>query len=177
MCPRMAGNVRRWTSAKRLKGVGQPSECILDLERWIIPVHLGNHWTCALVDLAARGLTYFDSYHVRLYMGIVQKHVIDTIPHARAGGPGRAASPASLAIMSAPSMYMTPLRAQGEEREIVGALHMSVRNKIQGQATAGAPLRVHHEGQLLRTQGEERDILGASRICVRNKSWTSHSRI
>ncbi|KAK9845918.1 hypothetical protein WJX81_005972 [Elliptochloris bilobata] len=56
-------NVRRWTSAKRLAGVGQASECILDLERWIIPVHLGNHWTCALVDLSARSLTYYDSYH------------------------------------------------------------------------------------------------------------------
>ena len=71
----MAGNVRRWTSAKRLKGVGQPSECILDLERWVIPVHLGNHWTCALVDLAARRLTYFDSYHVRACLALVRVRV------------------------------------------------------------------------------------------------------
>jgi len=28
-------------------------------------VHLGNHWTCAMVDLAARALVYYDSYHVR----------------------------------------------------------------------------------------------------------------
>lgn len=57
--------MRRWTSAKRLAGVGQASECILDVDRWVIPVHLGNHWTCAVVDLTARSLTYYDSYHVR----------------------------------------------------------------------------------------------------------------
>ncbi len=57
--------MRRWTTAKRLAKAGQASGCILDVDRWVIPVHLGNHWTCAMVDLAARALVYYDSYHVR----------------------------------------------------------------------------------------------------------------
>ena len=30
-----------------------------------MPVHLGNHWTCAVIDLAAQELVYYDSMGVR----------------------------------------------------------------------------------------------------------------
>ena len=30
----------------------------------IMPVHLGNHWTCAVIDLAAKELVYHDSMGV-----------------------------------------------------------------------------------------------------------------
>ncbi|KAK9901672.1 hypothetical protein WJX75_007814 [Coccomyxa subellipsoidea] len=53
--------VQRWTLPKKLKMQNQQSESILDLERVIVPVHLGNHWTCALIDLAAQELVYYDS--------------------------------------------------------------------------------------------------------------------
>ena len=30
-----------------------------------MPVHLGNHWTCAVIDLPAQELVYYDSMGVR----------------------------------------------------------------------------------------------------------------
>ncbi len=42
----------------------QQSESILDVERVIVPVHLGNHWTCALIDLVAKEIVYYDSLGV-----------------------------------------------------------------------------------------------------------------
>ncbi|CAL8468186.1 g7725 [Coccomyxa elongata] len=53
--------VRRWTLPKKLKLQNQQSESILDVERVIVPVHLGNHWTCALIDLVAKEIVYYDS--------------------------------------------------------------------------------------------------------------------
>ena len=44
------------------------SATILEVDRVIMPVHLGNHWTCAVIDLAAQELVYYDS------MGVRSKH-------------------------------------------------------------------------------------------------------
>ncbi|PRW61285.1 Sorting and assembly machinery component 50 [Chlorella sorokiniana] len=53
--------VRRWTLPKRLASVGQASECILDCDRIIVPVHQGLHWVCAVIDLQNQKLVYYDS--------------------------------------------------------------------------------------------------------------------
>lgn len=42
----------------------QLSESIVEVDRVIVPVHLGNHWTCALINLAAKELVYYDSLGV-----------------------------------------------------------------------------------------------------------------
>lgn len=42
----------------------QLSDTILEVDRVIMPVHLGNHWTCAVIDLAAKELVYHDSMGV-----------------------------------------------------------------------------------------------------------------
>ena len=47
----------------------QASKTILEVDRVIMPVHLGNHWTCALIDLKARELRYFDSMLVGALSG------------------------------------------------------------------------------------------------------------
>jgi len=46
----------------------QMSATILDVDRIIMPVHLGIHWTCAVIDLAAKELVYYDSMGVRPYL-------------------------------------------------------------------------------------------------------------
>ena len=68
-CPCLARppQVLRWTRSQRLKAAGQPSECVLDLDRIIIPVHQGLHWVCAVIDLANRCFIYYDSMGVRSY--------------------------------------------------------------------------------------------------------------
>ncbi|EIE20629.1 cysteine proteinase [Coccomyxa subellipsoidea C-169] len=58
--------VQRWTLPKKLNLQNQARALftpfsILDVERVIVPVHLGNHWTCALIDLVAQEIVYFDS--------------------------------------------------------------------------------------------------------------------
>ena len=42
----------------------QLSDTILKVDCVIMPVHLGNHWTCAVIDLAAKELVYHDSMGV-----------------------------------------------------------------------------------------------------------------
>jgi Ulp1 family protease len=59
--PHPALQVRRWTLPKRLASVGQASECILDCDRIIVPVHQGLHWVCAVIDLQNQKLVYYDS--------------------------------------------------------------------------------------------------------------------
>ncbi|KAK9817166.1 hypothetical protein WJX72_010594 [[Myrmecia] bisecta] len=54
-------NVRRWTNPKRLATWGQASASVLDCDVIIMPVHLGLHWTCAVVRLTDRELVYYDS--------------------------------------------------------------------------------------------------------------------
>ncbi|KAL0044188.1 hypothetical protein WJX82_003485 [Trebouxia sp. C0006] len=54
-------NVRRWTTKMRLERWGQHSGTVLECDKLIIPVHLGCHWTCAVISLRDRGISYFDS--------------------------------------------------------------------------------------------------------------------
>lgn len=53
--------VQRWTLAKKLKNTPQTSKSILECDRVIAPVHLGCHWTCAVVDLKNKEFGYYDS--------------------------------------------------------------------------------------------------------------------
>ena len=57
--------VSRWTSLKKLKRSAQTAECVLDMDRLIVPVHLGMHWTCAVIDMEQREIRYYDSMAVR----------------------------------------------------------------------------------------------------------------
>lgn len=57
--------VRRWTTPKRLKSAGQSSGCLLDCDRIVIPVHQGIHWVCAVIDLQAQEIRYYDALLVR----------------------------------------------------------------------------------------------------------------
>lgn len=49
---------------KRLATAGQASACVLDCDRIIVPVHQGQHWVCAVVDLQHQRLLYYDSLKV-----------------------------------------------------------------------------------------------------------------
>ena len=41
--------VRRWTRSNKLKSIGvRHYGGIMDVDKVIIPVHLGNHWVCCL---------------------------------------------------------------------------------------------------------------------------------
>ena len=57
--------MRRWTAPKRLKRTF-PGEfdSILELDRIIIPVHLGIHWVCAVISLQDSQIWWFDSLGV-----------------------------------------------------------------------------------------------------------------
>ena len=48
----------------RLERWGQLSGTVLECDKLIIPVHLGCHWTCAVISLRDRGISYFDSLGV-----------------------------------------------------------------------------------------------------------------
>lgn len=48
----------------RLERCGQASATVLECDKLIIPVHLGCHWTCAVINLRDRGICYFDSLGV-----------------------------------------------------------------------------------------------------------------
>ena len=64
--------MRRWTAPKRLKRTF-PGEfdSILELDRIIIPVHLGMHWVCAVISLQDSQIWWFDSLGVSaLHAGI-----------------------------------------------------------------------------------------------------------
>eukprot|EP00891_Asterochloris_glomerata_P005549 jgi/Astpho2/5549/e_gw1.00079.275.1_t len=58
-------SVRRWTAPKRLKRTF-PGEfdSILELDRIIIPVHLGIHWVCAVISLQDSQIWWYDSLGV-----------------------------------------------------------------------------------------------------------------
>ena len=60
--------MRKWTLEKRLKGAGQASTCVLDCDLVIVPVHLGVHWTCAVVSFRDQEIVYLDSMKVPAYM-------------------------------------------------------------------------------------------------------------
>ncbi len=57
--------VRRWTAPKKLARGGQPSGCLLDLDRIIVPVHQGLHWVTAVIDLENRRFQFLDSLGAR----------------------------------------------------------------------------------------------------------------
>ena len=61
-------NVRRWTSEMRLGRWGQPSKKITECDKLIIPVHLGCHWTCAVISLRDQEILYFDSLGVSCFV-------------------------------------------------------------------------------------------------------------
>ena len=66
-------NVRRWTSKVRLERWGQPSDSVLECDKLIVPVHLGCHWTCAVISLREHQILYFDSLgvsHTRIAAGM-----------------------------------------------------------------------------------------------------------
>lgn len=48
----------------RLGRWGQPSKKITECDKLIIPVHLGCHWTCAVISLRDQEILYFDSLGV-----------------------------------------------------------------------------------------------------------------
>jgi Ulp1 family protease len=47
-----------------VRALSQMSPTVLEVDRVIVAVHLGNHWTCALIDLAKQELCYYDSLGV-----------------------------------------------------------------------------------------------------------------
>lgn len=64
-------SVRRWTMPKKFQLVKLPYTSIFELDKVILPVHLGNHWTCAVVNLRDQALEYYDSLgHVN--RGVIQ---------------------------------------------------------------------------------------------------------
>ncbi|MEW5308088.1 MAG: hypothetical protein WDW38_000074 [Sanguina aurantia] len=54
-------NVKRWTTPKKLETAGQGCKCLLDVDRIIMPIHCGMHWTCAVVDIKNESIYYYDS--------------------------------------------------------------------------------------------------------------------
>lgn len=58
----------------------QLSETVLEVDRIIMPVHLGNHWTCAVIDLAAKELVYYDSMGVSCPDCVSSSHLLMTGP-------------------------------------------------------------------------------------------------
>ncbi|KAJ3157554.1 SUMO1 sentrin specific peptidase 1 [Geranomyces michiganensis] len=46
-------NVRRWTRKAKID--------LFQLDKVIIPLHLGNHWTCGVINLVAKRFEYYDS--------------------------------------------------------------------------------------------------------------------
>jgi len=53
-------NVRRWTKKSRLKKLGL--ETIFDLDKFLIPVHIGNtHWCAGVINFKKKRFEYYDS--------------------------------------------------------------------------------------------------------------------
>lgn len=44
---------------------GQASDTILECDKVVVPVHLGMHWTCAVINLREKAIEYYDSLLVR----------------------------------------------------------------------------------------------------------------
>lgn len=68
-------SVQRWTSPKRLKAQGQTCGSVFDLDLFIVPVHLGNHWTLAVVYLQTQRIEYYDSlkgYNSQVVEGLLR---------------------------------------------------------------------------------------------------------
>ena len=46
-------NVRRWSNRAKVD--------IFSLRVMLMPINLGNHWTCAAIDFSKKTITYYDS--------------------------------------------------------------------------------------------------------------------
>eukprot|EP00798_Chlamydomonas_sp_ICE-L_P024445 gene24445-10045_t len=64
--------VKRLTSKPALRAAGQASKSILSVDWIMIPVNGNNntHWTCAVIDIPAKELVYYDSYGAS-WLGVV----------------------------------------------------------------------------------------------------------
>lgn len=51
-------NVQRWAMKMRRKA---PDGDLLQLRRIFCPVHLGNHWVCAVIDIEEKAIMWYDS--------------------------------------------------------------------------------------------------------------------
>ena len=59
----------------------QASDTIMGVDLIIVPVHLRNHWACAIIDLARKELVYYDSMVYRANLNVrssVCAHCIGT---------------------------------------------------------------------------------------------------
>eukprot|EP00879_Flechtneria_rotunda_P030538 GHRR01033182.1.p1 GENE.GHRR01033182.1~~GHRR01033182.1.p1 ORF type:complete len:299 (+),score=127.88 GHRR01033182.1:30-899(+) len=54
-------SVQRWTRLAKLNQAGQVSDNVLHLDRIIMPIHEGIHWTAAMIDLKHKRFVFFDS--------------------------------------------------------------------------------------------------------------------
>lgn len=63
--------MRKWTSERRLRGAGQASTSVLDCDLVIVPVHLGVHWTCAVVSFRDQEIVYLDSMKVAALLAAI----------------------------------------------------------------------------------------------------------
>lgn len=57
--------VKAWTRPRKLKMLGQLSECVLDVDRILIPIHLPGHWVSAVIDFSEQRVVFMDSMGVR----------------------------------------------------------------------------------------------------------------
>jgi Ulp1 family protease len=64
-------DVLKWTKPNKLKKWKRDN--ILCCDRLVVPVHLPNHWTCAVIDLANEQIFYYDS------MGAKDKDICEAL--------------------------------------------------------------------------------------------------
>jgi Ulp1 family protease len=102
---------------KKLANAGQRSASVLDCDRIIIPLNQGQmHWTCAVVDLKERKLSYYDSLMV-------------------GGGPACVGGSTSLCGPYVHSMhnFVDPLLMQGEDSLCLESLAKYVRDEYKNK--------------------------------------------
>ena len=54
--------LERWTRAKKLAKVHGGKTLFDSCDKIIAPIHKGNHWCCAVIDLEAQAFVYYDSF-------------------------------------------------------------------------------------------------------------------
>ena len=52
----------RWTRPKKLQKVHGGKSWLENCDKIIMPIHKGNHWCCAVIDVAEQHLVYYDSF-------------------------------------------------------------------------------------------------------------------
>jgi len=67
------GNVRKWTKRKKID--------VLTLDRMIVPIHAGVHWSLAVVNFKDKRFEYFDSLNLdnEQCLGFLRKWLIDEV--------------------------------------------------------------------------------------------------